>query len=259
MRRNPTSSARKGRLKSPMSPRISRPGSRYCWSVAARRTNLEGEGDGGSCRNAGPRFDRRVRPVVLIVEDEFLLRWPASEYLRDSGYRVIEASSVSEAMVVFSSHTRVDAVFSDINLQGELTQVLPRAIRNIIPVSTCRTLQVVGAGPFLNWLMSAGAGCFFNPGLLQLTLQFEDQVRFAHGVAEFLGTHRRREHPHEGRYVVRHGLHRGAVPRMRCASGARLRRRAAANRPALLYELRGDDFRPDADRQELSEVRLTVE
>ena len=61
------------------------------------------------------------RPVVLIVEDEFLLRWPASEYLRDSGYRVIEASSVSEAMVVFSSNTRVDAVFSDINLQGELT------------------------------------------------------------------------------------------------------------------------------------------
>ena len=61
------------------------------------------------------------RLVVLIVEDEFLLRWPASEYLRDSGYRVIEASSVSEAMVVLSSNTRVDAVFSDINLQGELT------------------------------------------------------------------------------------------------------------------------------------------
>ena len=60
------------------------------------------------------------RPVVLIVEDEFLLRWPASEYLRDSGYRVIEAGSVSEAMVVFSSNTRVDVVFSDINLQGEL-------------------------------------------------------------------------------------------------------------------------------------------
>lgn len=61
-----------------------------------------------------------TRPVVLVVEDEFLLRWPASEYLRDSGYRVIEAGSVSEAMVVLSSHARVDAVFSDINLQGEL-------------------------------------------------------------------------------------------------------------------------------------------
>jgi DNA-binding NtrC family response regulator len=61
------------------------------------------------------------RPVVLIVEDEFLLRWPASEYLRDSGFRVIEAATVSEAIVVFSSHARVDLVFSDINLQGQLT------------------------------------------------------------------------------------------------------------------------------------------
>jgi two-component system, response regulator PdtaR len=61
------------------------------------------------------------RPVILIVEDEFLLRWPAAEYLRDSGYRVIEAATVSEAIVVFSSSTHVDLVFSDINLQGELT------------------------------------------------------------------------------------------------------------------------------------------
>jgi DNA-binding NtrC family response regulator len=61
------------------------------------------------------------RPMVLIVEDEFLLRWPASEYLRDSGYRVIEAATVSEAIVVFSSNTHIDLVFSDINLQGELT------------------------------------------------------------------------------------------------------------------------------------------
>jgi DNA-binding NtrC family response regulator len=61
-----------------------------------------------------------ARPVVLVVEDEFSLRWPASEYLRDSGYRVVEAASVDEAIMVFSSHTRVDVVFSDINLQGDL-------------------------------------------------------------------------------------------------------------------------------------------
>jgi DNA-binding NtrC family response regulator len=61
-----------------------------------------------------------ARPVVLVVEDEFSLRWPAAEYLRDSGYRVVEAASVDEAIMVFSSHTRVDVVFSDINLRGEL-------------------------------------------------------------------------------------------------------------------------------------------
>jgi CheY-like chemotaxis protein len=61
-----------------------------------------------------------ARSVVLIVEDEFLLRWPVAEYLRDSGYRVIEASSVPEAIVVLSGDARIDAIFSDINLPGEL-------------------------------------------------------------------------------------------------------------------------------------------
>jgi two-component system, response regulator PdtaR len=61
------------------------------------------------------------REVVLIVEDDFLLRWPAAEYLRDSGYRVIEAGTVGEAIAVFSSRTHVDLVFSDINLSGEIT------------------------------------------------------------------------------------------------------------------------------------------
>jgi DNA-binding NtrC family response regulator len=60
-----------------------------------------------------------ARPVVLVVEDEFSLRWPTSEYLRDSGYRVVEAASVDEAVMVFASHTRVDVVFSDINLKGD--------------------------------------------------------------------------------------------------------------------------------------------
>ena len=65
-----------------------------------------------------PAEDRRV---VLIVEDEFLLRWPASEFLRDSGYRVIEVASVSDAMLLFAGNTHVDIVFSDVNLGGELT------------------------------------------------------------------------------------------------------------------------------------------
>jgi two-component system, response regulator PdtaR len=61
------------------------------------------------------------RDVVLIVEDEFLIRWPAAEYLRDSGYRVIEAGSAQEAIVVLSSGTHLDVVFSDVNLSDGLT------------------------------------------------------------------------------------------------------------------------------------------
>jgi DNA-binding NtrC family response regulator len=63
--------------------------------------------------------DRRAR--LLVVEDEFLLRWPTAEYLRDAGYRVIEAASADEGIIVLSSGIPVDLVFSDINLSGDLT------------------------------------------------------------------------------------------------------------------------------------------
>ncbi len=62
-----------------------------------------------------------LRRAVLIVEDEFLLRWPASEHLRESGYRVIEVASVAEAILVLSCGSPVDIVFSDVNLNGKET------------------------------------------------------------------------------------------------------------------------------------------
>ena len=61
------------------------------------------------------------RATVLLVEDELLVRWPAGEYLRDAGYRVIEAASASEAIAVLSSGTEVDLVFSDINLTDAMS------------------------------------------------------------------------------------------------------------------------------------------
>jgi two-component system, response regulator PdtaR len=61
------------------------------------------------------------RSVVLIVEDDFLVRWAAAEYLRDAGYGVIEAAAVTEAIVVLSCDKHVDIVFSDVNLPGEFT------------------------------------------------------------------------------------------------------------------------------------------
>ncbi len=61
------------------------------------------------------------RATVLLVEDELLLRWPTAEYLRDAGYRVIEAASAKEAIAVLSSGIQVDLVFSDINLTDAMS------------------------------------------------------------------------------------------------------------------------------------------
>jgi DNA-binding response OmpR family regulator len=59
--------------------------------------------------------------TVLVVEDEVLLRLVIAEYLRDCGYRVIEAAHADEAIVVLSEpNLSVDILFSDIEMPGSM-------------------------------------------------------------------------------------------------------------------------------------------
>jgi DNA-binding NtrC family response regulator len=62
-----------------------------------------------------------VQETILVVEDEVLVRMPIAQYLRDCGYKVIEAVSADEAMaVLLHQETIVDVVFSDIEMPGSL-------------------------------------------------------------------------------------------------------------------------------------------
>ena len=58
------------------------------------------------------------RPVVLLVEDEALLRGATSEFLEMAGCVVIEAKTASEAIATLESGISVDVVFSDVSLAG---------------------------------------------------------------------------------------------------------------------------------------------
>jgi CheY-like chemotaxis protein len=55
-------------------------------------------------------------PVVLVVEDEFLVRCNIADCLRDAGYLVVEAASGEEAIALCQSDMSIDIVFTDINL-----------------------------------------------------------------------------------------------------------------------------------------------
>lgn len=54
--------------------------------------------------------------TILTVEDEVILRVVVADYLRDCGYRVLEAGSAEEAQDILRSGEKVDVLFSDINL-----------------------------------------------------------------------------------------------------------------------------------------------
>jgi CheY-like chemotaxis protein len=59
--------------------------------------------------------------TVIVVEDEVLLRLVISEYLRDCGYKVIEAAHAEEAVLVLQQpHLAIDVLFSDIDLPGAM-------------------------------------------------------------------------------------------------------------------------------------------
>ena len=59
--------------------------------------------------------------VVLVVEDEALLRCSIAESLRDAGHTVIERASGEEAMALSKSDISIDVVFTDISLIGVAT------------------------------------------------------------------------------------------------------------------------------------------
>ncbi|MBL0405639.1 response regulator [Microvirga aerilata] len=60
-------------------------------------------------------------PVILVVEDETLLRMLAGDILtEDAGYRVIEAVNADEALIMLESRHDVRLVFTDVNMPGAL-------------------------------------------------------------------------------------------------------------------------------------------
>ena len=60
-------------------------------------------------------------PVILVVEDEALLRMLAGDILtEDGGYRVSEAVDADEALILLESRHDVRLVFSDVNMPGAL-------------------------------------------------------------------------------------------------------------------------------------------
>lgn len=56
--------------------------------------------------------------TILVVEDEALIRLYVADYLKDSGFKVVEAADGTTALEILQSDERVDLVFTDITLPG---------------------------------------------------------------------------------------------------------------------------------------------
>ena len=76
----------------------------------------------------------KSRPVVLVVEDDALLRILAVEVVEEAGFTAIEARDADEAVVLLESRADITLVFTDINMPGSMDGLkLAHAVRDRWP------------------------------------------------------------------------------------------------------------------------------
>lgn len=59
-------------------------------------------------------------PVILIVEDETMIRMGAAALVEDLGCEFFEASSADEAIALLEQHPQITIVFTDIQMAGSM-------------------------------------------------------------------------------------------------------------------------------------------
>ena len=65
-------------------------------------------------------FKTGGEPLILVVEDEALIRISAADILEQHGYEVVEAATAADALVVLEARPEVRVLFTDINMPGKL-------------------------------------------------------------------------------------------------------------------------------------------
>jgi DNA-binding NtrC family response regulator len=60
-------------------------------------------------------------PCIMVVDADILVRHPLAEYLRECGYRVVQAANLDEARKLFTQRRRrltIDVVLADVSTAG---------------------------------------------------------------------------------------------------------------------------------------------
>jgi CheY-like chemotaxis protein len=66
------------------------------------------------------------RSIVLVVEDEILVRWQATDIIQDAGFNVLEAANADEAIQILQSRTDIEVIFTDVQMPGSMDQARGR-------------------------------------------------------------------------------------------------------------------------------------
>ena len=74
------------------------------------------------------------RGIILIVEDELLIRMNAVEMIEEAEFEVVEAASADEAIAILERRLDITVVFTDIQMPGSMDGIkLAAAVRDRWP------------------------------------------------------------------------------------------------------------------------------
>ena len=72
------------------------------------------------CVGAEVAQSSKNKNIVLVVEDEALVRMNSAEMIRDLGFEVIEATDADHAVSLLESNPDIRIVFTDIQMPGSM-------------------------------------------------------------------------------------------------------------------------------------------
>lgn len=110
-----------------------------------------------------PETSTTIAETVLVVEDDILIRLVIAQYLRECGYKVIEAANGEEAVIVLNqAELKIDVVFSTVQMPGAMdgfalarwTRQNRKGVDVILAGSPSRAAEAAGdlceSGPLLS-------------------------------------------------------------------------------------------------------------
>lgn len=80
-----------------------------------------------------PAASRTTDAMILVVEDEPIVRMLVVDQLGDLGYRTVEAQDASEALALLRRGGRFDLMLTDVGLPGMSGRDLAEAARELRP------------------------------------------------------------------------------------------------------------------------------
>jgi two-component system, response regulator PdtaR len=89
------------------------------------------------------------RPVVLVVEDDLLIRLYAVQIIEEAEFDVVEASNADEAIAILEARPEIAVLFTDIQMPGSMDGLkLAAAVKGRWPpIKIVATSGLVHVGP----------------------------------------------------------------------------------------------------------------